>query len=370
MRILRSPSLGTFPVTSGLLALLAALFLVEELRGGSTDTLVLLRMGANFPPLVLDGQWFRLVTAALLHIGFVHLLMNGWALFQLGRLCEITFGSATTLSLFVYTGIAGSALTLLSTKVSAGASGAIFGLEGALVAFFLRHRERLTPAGLQLLKQLLVWSGFLLVYTFAVPGIDWLGHLGGLFAGLAIGWMIRPWNGGPPGRISRGSAALAAALIIVSLASLIAGERFVTRVDEARGIAIEAPAAWRIERESDALVARDPLAQLGTAAFVSAGFDPVADRAEALDRALGVHDLPEGFQLAAEPYETGPWLRRSFVWAGAADRVELAGFAQARCEADGCLVAFATAAGPLYGSYFPTLERIAGSLRREGRPDE
>lgn len=349
-------------MTYGLLALLAALFLVEELRGGSTDTLVLLRMGANFPPLVFDGQWYRLVTAALLHIGAVHLLMNGWALFQLGRLSEVTFGGATTLALFVFTGIAGSALTLLSTKVSAGASGAIFGLEGALVAFFLRHRDRLTPVGLTLLKQLLVWSGVVLVYGFAVPGIDWLGHLGGFLAGLAAGWTIRPWRGGTPGLLARAAASLAAALVVASLAALIAGERFVTRVDPAQGIALEAPASWRIEREAQALVARDPLAALGTAAFVSAGFEPVGDPAAALDRALGVEDLPPGFELAQEPYESGPWLRRTFVWR--AEEVELAGFAQARCEADGCLVAFAAAAGSLYGSYFPTLERIAGSLRR------
>lgn len=189
---------GRFPVTAGIIGLLVIVFGIEELRGGSTETAVLLKMGANFPPLVYAGEWWRLLTSVVLHIGFLHLAMNSWALWQLGRLSEMSFGGATTLALFVFTGIAGSLLTLLQVKISAGASGAVFGIEGALVAYFFRHRERLTPGGKALLKQLLIWSGFMVVYSFAVPGIDLLGHLGGFFAGLAVGWALKPWNGGRP----------------------------------------------------------------------------------------------------------------------------------------------------------------------------
>jgi rhomboid protease GluP len=185
--------LQTFPTTVGLLVLIALAFLAEQAAGGATETKVLVRLGANFPPLVLEaGQWWRLLTSTILHIGFLHLAMNGWALWQLGRLSEITFGSALTLALFVFTGITGSLLTLLQVKISAGASGALFGLEGALVAFFLRHRDRLTPAGKQILGQLLLWSAFMIVFSFSAPGIDWLGHLGGFFGGLAVGWALPP----------------------------------------------------------------------------------------------------------------------------------------------------------------------------------
>ncbi len=354
---------GRFPVTSGLLALLIGVFAVEVLRGGSTNTLNLLRLGANYPPLVVDGEYFRLLTAALLHIGPLHLLMNGWALWQLGRLSESTFGSPATLALFVFTGITGSALTLLTVKVSAGASGAVFGLEGALVAFFLRHRERLTPTGKHLLKQLLIWSGFMLVYGFTVPGIDWLGHIGGLVGGLAVGWALKPYQGGRPGLFAKACGAVAALAIVVALAQVVASERFVEV--KGRGLVTEAPASWRVDDREAGLVVRDPLARFGSAAFVSLGVEPVGSPEAALRLALEDDgQLPPGFDLGPEPRQIeGGWLRRTFVWK--VEGGELAGFAQARCAEGDCVVAFAAAHGELYADYFPILERIAGSAREQ-----
>lgn len=214
--------LRAFPDTIGLLILIGLAFLVEEAAGGSQTTRVLLRLGANYPPFVLqEGQWWRLLTSTILHIGLIHLAVNGWALWQLGRLSELTFGSALTLALFVFTGATGSLLTLLQEKVSAGASGALFGLEGALVAFFLRHRDRLTPAGKQILGQLLLWSAFMIVFSFSVPGIDWLGHLGGFFGGLAVGWALPPQA--RERRWPRGAAGVAALLLGVCI---LAAARF------------------------------------------------------------------------------------------------------------------------------------------------
>lgn len=208
--------LQTFPVSLGLLILIGLAFLAEEAAGGSQQVAVLVGLGANYPPLVLqEGQWWRLLTSTLLHIGALHLLVNGWALWQLGRLSEITFGSALTLFLFVFTGMTGSGLTLLQEKVSAGASGALFGLEGALVSFFLRHRERLTPAGKQILSQLLVWSAGMMVFSFVVPGIDWLGHLGGFAGGLLVGWLLPP--GPRRGGWTRGLAVLAFGMIVLAV---------------------------------------------------------------------------------------------------------------------------------------------------------
>ncbi len=217
----RPSILRAFPATVGILALLVMIFVLEELAGGSQNNLVLARLGANFPPFVIEGgQWWRLVTSTLLHIGLLHLAMNGWALWQLGRLSEITFGAGATLALFVFTGITGSLLTLITVKLSAGASGALFGLEGALVAFFLRHRDRLTPDGRGLLKQLLVWSAFMMVFSLAVPGIDWLGHLGGFAGGLSVGWMLKPRHQ-VNGSIAAAAGALAVAIVAASIAFAI-----------------------------------------------------------------------------------------------------------------------------------------------------
>lgn len=201
----------------GLLVVIAVAFVLEELAGGSSDVGTLVRLGANYPPAILEyGQWWRLLTSTLLHIGLLHLTVNGWALWQLGRLAELTFGSAATFSLFVFTGITGSLLTLLQEKVSAGASGALFGLEGALIAFFLRHRERLTPAGKHILGQLLLWSALMMVFSFSVPGIDWLGHLGGFAGGLLVGWALPP--GHRTGASSKAFAAISFALLAGSVA--------------------------------------------------------------------------------------------------------------------------------------------------------
>jgi len=208
---------GAFPATYSLLILIGLVFLLEVIAGGSTSSRVLLGLGANEPGRIVgQGEWWRMLTSAFLHIGVFHLLLNGWALLQIGRLAESTFGSALTLSLFVFTAITGSALTLLQPKVSAGASGAIFGLVGALVSFLLRHREHLTPTGRRILTDLLVWSAVLMAYSFIVPRIDWLGHLGGFLGGAAVGWALpvrRAERGWARGLAFVSAAAIAAALL-------------------------------------------------------------------------------------------------------------------------------------------------------------
>lgn len=224
MSAFRRSSFAAFPVTSGILLLIVLTFGVEVLAGGTDDAQVLLRLGANFPPYILElGQWWRLLTSALIHIGLLHLAVNAWALWQLGRLSEMSFGPHLTLVLFVFTALTGSALTLLTVKISAGASGALFGLEGALVAFFLRHRERLTHAGKQLLGQLLLWSALMLVFSFSAPGIDWLAHVGGFAGGLLVGWALPPRGIRPVGSGQRAAAGLAGALLILAFLQIVRG---------------------------------------------------------------------------------------------------------------------------------------------------
>jgi rhomboid protease GluP len=178
------------PVTTLLLAAIAVGYVLEILTGGTDGTLV--QIGANYGPAVLHGQWWRLVTSMFLHGGIVHLLLNGWALFQLAALFELWLGSVRLLLVYFVSGIAGSlASALFMQGPSVGASGAIFGLLGALIAFLLRRREFLTPQARSLLTQLVGWAVINVVFGFSAQGIDNAAHLGGCAAGLLLGFVLR-----------------------------------------------------------------------------------------------------------------------------------------------------------------------------------
>jgi rhomboid protease GluP len=182
------------PVTTLLLVAIALVFLGDMLTGR-----LLTQLGADEPTLVLqDGQWWRPLTSVFLHAGWMHLLLNGWALYQLGSLFELLIGSRLMLVVFLASGLAGSAASLVWTHgPSVGASGAIFGLMGALIAFLLRRREMLTPYAKSLLGQLVLWAGINVVFGFSTPGIDNAAHLGGCAMGLVLGLTL---NGRQPRR--------------------------------------------------------------------------------------------------------------------------------------------------------------------------
>lgn len=191
------------PVTRLILVVIAVVFALEVLRGGSTRIDVLLKLGANYGPLVLDdGQWWRLFTSMFLHFGIFHLLFNGFALFQLGTLYEAWTGSARFSALYIASGLAGSLASTLfhnlpsqEAVVSAGASGAIFGLLGALIALLLKRRDRLLPQARSLLKQLAFWAGLNIFLGFTGMALDNSAHLGGLVAGMVLGFFVEPrWD--------------------------------------------------------------------------------------------------------------------------------------------------------------------------------
>ncbi len=158
---------------------------------------ILIVLGASWAEPVLAGQYWRLLTATFLHADWIHLLFNGWALFQLGSLVETLFGSKRFAAIYFASGLGGSIASVVWDLVSGrevpsvGASGAIFGLLGALIAFLARHRDRLTPPARSLLGQLLFWAVLNIVFGFTAPMIDNAGHLGGLAVGLAFGATIR-----------------------------------------------------------------------------------------------------------------------------------------------------------------------------------
>jgi len=176
-----------------LLAINVAVWLLMTALGGSERLDVLIAFGAKFNPLIVEGQVWRLLTSIFLHIGLIHLLFNSYALFRLGTDVERAFGAGRFLVLYLLSGVSGSLLSFaFNPHLSAGASGAIFGLIGALGVYLFRHRQAFGQVGQRRLWDVIGVAAYNLVFGFITPGIDNLGHLGGLISGVALGWLLGP----------------------------------------------------------------------------------------------------------------------------------------------------------------------------------
>jgi rhomboid protease GluP len=168
-------------------------WLAMTLAGGSTNPYVLLRFGAKVNPLIVQGQIWRLVTPIFLHIGLLHLAFNMYAIYIFGPQIERFFGSLRFTIIYLLSGIYGVLLSFaFSPHLSAGASGAIFGLIGTAAVFFYRYRDAFGRFGRQTFYNLLIVIGYNLVFTFTASNIDIWGHLGGLFSGAVLGWYMMP----------------------------------------------------------------------------------------------------------------------------------------------------------------------------------
>ncbi len=153
----------------------------------------LVHWGANFAPYTLTGQWWRLLTSVFLHIGIIHIAFNMWCLWDLGALSESLYGSWTFGAVYLICGIAGSVASAgwRPTGLSAGASGAIFGIAGALIASYYFGEfsmPRFAIAGQ--LRSLLMFAGYNLLFGAVSGRTDNAAHIGGLVAGLVIGALI------------------------------------------------------------------------------------------------------------------------------------------------------------------------------------
>ena len=190
--------LKTAPVTTLLLVSFIGLFIMQVLSGvdaNNPSTEALLKWGANALPYTMDSEPWRLASSAFLHIGLMHLLFNGFAMYFFGQIAEPMFGSAKFLALFLLAAIGGNLLNNYVTwqgildgtgqpGLSAGASGGIMGIGAALLIAAL---FKISVNGMVLnLKSLIIIMGINLVYGFAVPGIDNAGHIGGAVTGLVI----------------------------------------------------------------------------------------------------------------------------------------------------------------------------------------
>jgi rhomboid protease GluP len=164
--------------------------------------------GANLGPYTLSGQWWRLFTYMFLHAGLMHVAFNMWALWNLGELCESLYGRWTFWALYLMTGVGGGLASIAWNPgaFTVGASGAIFGLAGALLASFYLGEFSVPKTALSgTLKSLAFFVGFNLFFGHLFSGVDNACHVGGLITGLILGALIArvaPEHGKPLRRVA------------------------------------------------------------------------------------------------------------------------------------------------------------------------
>lgn len=210
-----------YRLTYILIAVSSVVYLFSALSSQSLidmDMQVLVDMGALFGPYtVVKGEWWRLLTAMFLHGGMTHLLMNMFSLYLVGRGAEMYFDTKSYLSIYFFSGIIGGLVSLYMHPVSVGvgASGAIFGVFGALAGFFLAHRDRIASHSKAFMKDFGIIIAINLVIGLSIPSIDVSAHIGGLVVGF-IGGFVLSKN---PKWILAYSAAMV--LVIIAIASYL-----------------------------------------------------------------------------------------------------------------------------------------------------
>ena len=198
--VIRTPwvrqSESTITLTHVIFGINAAVFLGMALGASSImdfPLLELVRWGANVGALTMSGEWWRLLTCVFVHGGIIHIAFNMWCLWNLGALCESLYGRWTYAGIYLVCGL-GASLSSAAWHPyvpSVGASGAIFGLAGALLAAFKLGEFSLPRSALSgTLRSLGAFVVYNLIFGFALPGIDNAAHIGGLITGLIVGAVI------------------------------------------------------------------------------------------------------------------------------------------------------------------------------------
>jgi rhomboid protease GluP len=198
------------PTTWAILILLAIAFAAELVVGhdwGGENTVTLFRLGALYGPAVRDGDWWRIGAYAFLHIGWLHIAVNAYALWVLAPQLEWTFGSNLTLGFFAATALAGGAASTAwgfftdQARLAAGASGGIFGLFGATIGLYLRVRHTLPEPVRRGIVRAIAINVLLNVAIAVTAPVDNAAHLGGLVSGLLLSLVAplprlepRPWH--------------------------------------------------------------------------------------------------------------------------------------------------------------------------------
>lgn len=177
-------------------------FAVLEFLGDTTDPRFMVEHGAVYTPLVLEGQYWRLLSAMFLHFGFEHLAYNMFSLFFLGDILENIVGSVRFFIIYMLGGLGGNLLSLFmsvqsgTSKVSAGASGAIFAVMGAFFYAALRNRKSFGRDGMRRLGLMVV---LMIMQGIVDRGVDQSAHMGGLATGFLLGVILyHPGTVRPP----------------------------------------------------------------------------------------------------------------------------------------------------------------------------
>lgn len=182
------------PATIFLIILNVLVFLVSESAGSSQDVMHMLDLGAAYTPLITEnGEVYRLFTSMFLHFGISHLMNNMLVLFVLGSRLERAVGKLHFLAVYLFGGTAANIISMfleLKTgeySVSAGASGAVFAVMGAMIYIVLRNRGRLEDLTV---RQILIMAAFSLYFGFTSTGVDNAAHVGGILAGLILAALL------------------------------------------------------------------------------------------------------------------------------------------------------------------------------------
>ncbi len=180
------------PVTWALIGINLILFFLEETAGGSTRTEVALKFGAQYLPNLQNRQYYRLFTAMFLHFGAMHLICNMYSLYNLGPAIEWIYGGWRFCLIYLGAGLCGNLLTWFlesrsdKRSVSAGASGAIFGLMGAYLALVMIPEMRAYLS----IRSILITLAINLVYGFTSRRINMAAHVGGLIGGFLFAGLL------------------------------------------------------------------------------------------------------------------------------------------------------------------------------------
>lgn len=205
-------------VTSTLLTINVGMFLltvIYSMRSGNSSALLnidgrtLAYFGDKFPAAIQLGQWWRLVTAGYLHAGLFHIFMNMWVLLDVGSIVEEIYGPARMFVFYSLANIGGFYVSYLwSANPSMGASAAIMGLIAVMIAYGMQHRNAVGDA---IKGQYIRWVIWILIIGL-LPGfaIDNAAHIGGLIAGLIIGYLAGTprYEGSPIEKVWKAAAAL------------------------------------------------------------------------------------------------------------------------------------------------------------------
>ena len=178
------------PATMALILINVLVFIAVEFTGTSQDAWHVLEYGAAYTPYIIqNGEVYRLFTSMFLHFGIEHLVNNMLVLFVLGSRLERVIGKIRFLLIYLLGGIAGNVVSLLlelktqEFSVSAGASGAVFAVMGAMIYIVIRNKGWLGDLSM---RQILVMAAFSLYFGFTSSGVDNAAHIGGLLAGFVL----------------------------------------------------------------------------------------------------------------------------------------------------------------------------------------